>query len=60
MKAKDRRKQERAAEQIRREMGLPQLDIKRLLAVDTFRAEILKAAEIAEKQSRKGGDQKLR
>ena len=60
MKAKDRRKLERQAEQIRREMGLPQLDIKQLLSVDAFRTEILRAAEIAEKQTRKGGDQILR
>lgn len=58
MKAKDRRKAERQAEQIRREQSCFPVDLKKLLAVDTFRAEVLRAAEQAE-QSRKGGDKEL-
>lgn len=62
MKAKDRRKLERQAEAIRREQSLFPVDLQKLLAVDSFKAEILKAAEIAEKQGRqrKGCDKELR
>lgn len=62
MKRKDRRRQEREVEQIRRQQSCFPMDLQKLLAVDSFKAEILKAAEIAEKQGRqrKGRDKELR
>lgn len=55
MKRKDRRQHEREMEAARREASLFPIDMRKLLAVDTFRAEIIKAATVAEKQSREGG-----
>ena len=61
MKAKDRRRLEREAEEIRKESGLPTVDVRKLIASDaTFRGIILDAARKAEPRNpvvtKTGGD----
>ena len=58
MKAKERRKLEQQAEEIRKESGLPLLDIRKLIASnDVMRKAVLDAARIATQQDKRdGGD----
>ena len=58
MKAKERRKIEQQAEEIRKECGLPMLDIRKLIASnDVMRKAVLDAARIAVQQdTHDGGD----
>lgn len=55
MKAKDLRRIQREADAIRRETGLPRLDVQRLMAIDRVRDAILQTAKKAEKR-REGGN----
>lgn len=59
MKRKTRRTLERQAEAVRRESSTFPIDLQKLLALDGVRSEILKAAEVADKQGRKGGGREL-
>lgn len=50
MKAKDLRKLQREADAIRRETGLPRLDVQRLMAIDRVRDAILQTAKKAKRR----------